>query len=340
MSRPADLAALRARIARVMSPSPLAPAAVSAATAGLIDDGRHTSDDGMPRPVGEDGDVAALRRLLAVRARRAQAALAALPGEDLADGVRRILSRERFDAPLPGRRPDFVRDDAEHPGELVFVDTETSGLAGGTGTLVFLIGIGRVEGGELSIAQYLLTRPAAEAEMLDRVAADLPPKPTWVSFNGRAFDVPLLATRQRLCRRRDVYTGRPHWDLLHPLRAAFATRWSDCRLTTAEARLLRVSRENDLPSALVPETWRRWLDAGETAGLAKALAHHRQDIASLARLLVALERVYADPDAFDADADGIGRRLARLSRERRRALRAIEGDGATRSRPRRSAGAS
>lgn len=337
MSRPADLVALRARIARVMAAPAAAPVDATATGTGTIDAG--TAPHRMAAEAGQRGaddlDVAALRQALALRTRRTRAALATLPGEDVADGVRRIESRQPFAERLPARRPDWVRDDGESPEDLVFVDTETSGLAGGTGTLVFLIGIGRVAGGELSIAQYLLTRPAAEAGMLDHVAAALPASPTWVSFNGRAFDVPLLATRQRMCRRRDVYTGRPHWDLLHPLRAAFAARWDDCRLGTAEARLLRISRDDDLPSALVPEAWRRWLHARDPAGLARALAHHRQDIASLARLLVALDRVYADPDAHGADADGIARRLARLARERRRDRRGAGADGSTRIRSRR-----
>jgi uncharacterized protein YprB with RNaseH-like and TPR domain len=337
MSRPADLAALRARIARVMAPPAVSP--VDAPDAGVLEIDAGTAPARLPVDEGQgqsdDIDVAALREALAVRTRRTQEALATLPGQDVADGVRLIQSRQPFAHALPERRPDWVRDDGESPEELVFVDTETSGLAGGTGTLVFLIGIGRVEGGELSIAQYLLTRPAAEVAMLDQVAAALPARPTWVSFNGRAFDVPLLATRQRLCRRHDVYTGRPHWDLLHPLRAAFATRWDDCRLGTAEARLLRVARDDDLPSALVPEAWRRWLHARDPKGLLMALAHHRQDIASLAWLLVALDRVYADPEAHDADADGIARRLSRLVRERRRNGRATDPDGLTRNRSRR-----
>lgn len=320
MSRPADLAALRARIARVMAPPSVVSSEGLALPIRTEDDPSQVAPIGSTHSTSEDIDLVALRRVLALRSRRARDALAELPGVELADGVRRIETRKPFKQPLPGRRPDWMRDDEERPGELVFVDTETSGLAGGTGTLVFLIGIGRVVDGELAIAQYLLTRPAAEAEMLDRVAAELPGNPTWVSFNGRAFDVPLLATRQRMCRRRDVYTGRPHWDLLHPLRAAFASRWDDCRLGTAEARLLRIARDDDLPSSLVPVAWRRWLQAGDPSGLLKALAHHRQDIESLARLLVALDRVYADPDTFAADADGITRRLARLARERRRVM--------------------
>jgi uncharacterized protein YprB with RNaseH-like and TPR domain len=315
-ARPADLAALRARIARVMAPPAPTPQADGGPEAAAQAD-RLAAAGSMAAP-SDDLDVSALRQALAVRARRAQVALASLPGEDVADGVRRIETRDSFCERMPERRPDWVRDDAEAPGELVFVDTETSGLSGGTGTLVFLLGVGRVVDGALTIVQYLLTRPAAEAVMFDRVAAELPDAPTWVSFNGRAFDVPLLAARQRMCRRQDLYTGRPHWDLLHPLRAAFATRWDDCRLATSEARLLRIQRDDDLPSALVPEAWRRWLQARDAGGLAKALAHHRQDIASLARLLVALDRVYADPEAHGADAEGIRRRLARLARERRR----------------------
>jgi len=276
--------------------------------------------------VPEAPEIGPLRQLVAQRQAALRRAEASLPGIELADGLKRISThiplRETLPSGWPNWLPGAVQPvasqlGASQLGTPVFIDTETTGLAGGTGTLAFLVGIAVAEGGALVIEQFLLTRPGAEAQLYQALAAALPPEPIWVSFNGRSFDMPLLATRQRLKRRVDVFAQRPHWDLLHPLRCAFGAKWDNCRLASAEQRLLGIERHDDLPSAQVPAAYRDWLARGESAALRRVLDHHRQDIASLAALLVALDRVYADPGAYGADPERIERRMARLARARR-----------------------
>jgi hypothetical protein len=251
--------------------------------------------------------VDGLRNALRVRDARRVAAERALPGSELAPGVRLIEAV----APLPPCERAEVPWDAGGPAEgpLVYLDTETTGLAGGTGTLVFLLGLAWHDGEVLRVQQWLLTAPGAERTWLEHLCAQLPADPHLVSFNGKAFDLPLLASRHRLSRLRDPFAGRPHWDLLHPLRRAFDSRWPDCRLQTAERRLLGIERVDDLPGAFAPQAFTQFLRFGETSMLCEAIRHNRDDVVALARLLPVLRAVYADPGRFDADAVGIARRL-------------------------------
>ena len=171
--------------------------------------------------------------------------------------MRVVRWHEPFSAPSPRRAtlappPEALEAPPWEPhgrahGELLFVDTETTGLAGGTGTLVFLLGVARFVPGGLDVEQWLLLSPSAEGEWLAAIAARLPRDPLLVSFNGKAFDLPLLAARHRMQRMRDPFAQRAHWDLLFPLRRAFASRWPDCRQQTAERRLLGIERLDDLP---------------------------------------------------------------------------------------------
>ena len=194
---------------------------------------------------------------------------------------------------------------APHPRGWLCLDTETSGLSGGTGTWVFLTGLLRAEGAGWRLRQYLLTRLDAESAYLERVAADLTPPARLLTYNGRTFDAPLLATRFRLTGRSDPLAGLPHLDLLPPTRRAFARTWPDCRLATVESRLLGVQRTDDLPGAEAPAAWLGWLRCGETGPLAAVLRHNRDDLLSLAGLLPVLDAVYQDPAAYGADCRGI-----------------------------------
>ncbi len=95
--------------------------------------------------------------------------------------------------------------------------------------------------------------------------------------------------------------GLPHLDLLHPIRRAFARTWPDCRLATAEARLLGLRRQGDLPGAEAPRAWLDWMRCGDTAGLAGVLGHNRLDLLSLAALAAPLMLTLSDPTATGAD---------------------------------------
>lgn len=200
--------------------------------------------------------------------------------------------------PMPGL-PGAVAD-----GEWLFLDTETSGLSGGTGTLPFLVGMARVDLDCLEVRQWLLTAFAGEPPML-AAAADWGERGTLVSYNGRSFDVPLLLTRLRLQGQPDPFTGRPHLDLLFPTRRAFATRWEDCRLATAERRLLGFTRTADVPGAEVPLAWFDWLHRGDATRLPEVLRHNLWDLVSLAALLPAVAAAYSAPHRADGDAAAV-----------------------------------
>ena len=124
----------------------------------------------------------------------------------------------------------------------LFLDTETTGLSGGTGTVVFLLGMARFEAEELHVSQLMLSAFAGEQAMYALAAKVAGTATPLVSFNGKSFDSPLVATRARLCSTADPLSGRAHVDLLHPLRSAFKDRWENCRLGTAEAKLLKFHR--------------------------------------------------------------------------------------------------
>jgi len=202
--------------------------------------------------------------------------------------------------PLP---PGCAVTDGSAP--WLCLDTETSGLAGGTGTWAFLTGILRQLDGGWVLRQYLLTRLDAEPGYLEAVAQDLGGAVRLLTYNGRAFDVPLLATRFRLAGLADPLIGVPHLDLLGPVRCAFGRAWPECRLATAECRLLGLQRRNDLPGSAAPLAWLGWLRRGEMAPLTGVLRHNRLDLCSLAGLLPRMDAVYADPASQGADARAV-----------------------------------
>ena len=192
-----------------------------------------------------------------------------------------------------------------------FMDTETTGLAGGTGTLVFLYGGLHFDGLRFTLRQWVLSRLAGEPHLVARVASTLQQNALLVTFNGKSFDLPLLRTRARLLHCSLPEQHLAHLDLLHPARSAYAQRWPDVRLQTAERRLCQFRRHDDLPGSEAPQAFMQWLRSGDSTALQRVVLHHRHDVLSLAALTIALARAYAQPHLHDADPAGIVRRLRR-----------------------------
>ena len=176
------------------------------------------------------------------------------------------------------------------PESLLFLDTETTGLAGGTGTVAFMVGLGWIDGGSLRIVQWLMATFSAEGALLAGVADRIARAELLVSFNGKSFDLPLLKARARLGGQTLPTALLAHLDLLHVTRRLLHAGWPDCRLRTAEARALRLERTNDLPGSEAPAAWRQWLERGDASLLERVLDHNRGDILSLVALLALLER--------------------------------------------------
>ena len=181
------------------------------------------------------------------------------------------------------------------PRGALFLDTETTGLRGGAGTVAFLVGLGRIEGRQFTVYQYMLPDYGAEPLLLQKVAALARDAACLVTFNGRSFDVPLLKSRYVMCRMADPLEGLEHLDLIHPARRAWKLRLKDCSLGHIESSVLGVTRQGDLPGGEVPERFFQYIKTGDRSLLDDIVAHNRQDIMSLGTLLVRLHDAYAAP---------------------------------------------
>jgi uncharacterized protein len=209
------------------------------------------------------------------------------------------------------------------PG-TVFLDTETTGLAGGTGTYVFLVGLATWAPPGLRVTQYFLGDLGAEAALLHAVGEAVGDARRLVTFNGRTFDLPLLETRYLLARTPWWGVDLPHLDLYPVARALWRQRASDCRLTTLEGAVLGLDRGDDLPGAVMPSLYFRWLRTQDPRALPRLFAHNRWDLVALAALHVRAETLLEGPGPGHHPLEwvGAGRWLER--RDRGRAARFYE----------------
>lgn len=210
-------------------------------------------------------------------------------GEWIADGVYRIRhvipagtligQISLTDEPVGEMTPWGAAEPA------LFLDLETTGLAGGTGTYAFLAGLGRFVKGDFAVDQVFLATPSAERAWLEAVEELIAPAEGFVSYNGKRFDMPLLETRTVLQRKRPDWRDLPHLDLLHLARGFWKRTLPTCRLADVERYILGLEREgSDVPGALVPELYRLFLEDGNAAPLEGVFYHNKMDILSLAAL--------------------------------------------------------
>ncbi len=236
-------------------------------------------------------DLAMLRRMAGVRERATsprptRPVTRDVPGVEIAAGLRYIEHMHAWSAPPDIVDLTFARLTQARRDRLLHFDTETTGLAGGTGTRAFMIGAAdwRPEG--LRVRQLYITAMAAEQAMLREFARWIDADTVLVSYNGKSYDAPLLATRYRLARMVNPLAGLVHVDLLHPMRRRYRSVWENCRMQTAERHLLRIVRDDDLPGSKAPRAWLTYLRGGSSTDLARVAEHNLQDVRSLSALLV------------------------------------------------------
>ncbi|HKZ55088.1 MAG TPA: ribonuclease H-like domain-containing protein [Anaerolineales bacterium] len=203
--------------------------------------------------------------------------------EDYLHGSRPLSVLLRFQTTLVAelaRRPSLADMSMQ---DLVFLDTETTGLAGGAGTLAFLVGLGRFHGGQFRLRQYFLRDPSEESAMLHTLETELAQAGGLVTFNGQTFDLPLLQMRAVVgLGRRWSHLDQPQLDMLHPARRLWKRELPNCSLSTLEQRILEVDRpEGDIAGELIPGTYVHYLRTGDTAGIARIFDHNAHDILSL-----------------------------------------------------------
>lgn len=189
------------------------------------------------------------------------------------------------------------------PPQLVYLDTETTGLAGGTGTCAFLIGIGAADGYDFKVRQFFLRDYPEEKAVLTALAEALEPYRGIATFNGKTFDIPLLETRYALARMKSPFARLVHLDLLHPARRLWKLRLETCKLTDLEKDVLGISREGDVSGSEIPGIYFDYLRTGDAQGLQPVFYHNALDILTLAALGVELARIIRQ--GGDAGVDSV-----------------------------------
>lgn len=211
-----------------------------------------------------------------------------VPGEEIEDGLYCLGQLTPWRDVPPVIDASFGKLGTLAREQLLYFDTETTGLAGGTGTRAFMIGAADWQPEGLRLRQLTITTLTAEVAMLRHFAQWLGPDTVLVSYNGKCYDAPLLNTRYRLARLPSPLPGRPHLDLLHPSRRRWKGRWENCRLGTIERQVLGVVREDDLPGSEAPRAWLDYLRGGSARDLRRVADHNAQDLRSLAALCLHL----------------------------------------------------
>jgi len=193
--------------------------------------------------------------------------------------------------------PEVVAD----PERWLFLDTETTGLAGGSGTYAFLVGIAWWEGGGLEIEQFFMREYSEERSLLFALAERIAERPVLVTFNGKSFDWPLLETRYRMSRKLPPPFPRAHLDFLHPARTLWRLRLRSVRLSELERHVLGRERGVDLLSGLIPQIYFDYLRGGPHDRLVPVFHHNQMDLRGLAALSSRILSLFSDAENLGQD---------------------------------------
>lgn len=179
--------------------------------------------------------------------------------------------------------------------KTVFLDTETTGLAGGAGTYVFLVGVGYFEGDQFCVRQYFMRDYNEERALLSALNDLLSNFKAVVTYNGKTFDLPLMESRYIMSGMKMSLKNPYHFDLLYPARRLWKRRLENCSLSTVERDILGVIRDDDVPGYLIPEIYFSYLRTKDARALKQVFEHNLQDILSLVALVSRMCFLVEDP---------------------------------------------
>lgn len=196
---------------------------------------------------------------------------------------------------------------------VVFVDLETTGLAGGAGTYAFLVGCAWFDGGCFRVRQFFLSQFTAERALLEGVAELARTAGTVVTYNGKSFDLPLIETRFLFHRLQTPFADVAHVDMLHPARRLWRRDEAaqSCRLSGLEQALCGHERDGDVPGFEIPSRYFHYVRTGDARPLEAVLEHNRLDLLSLAMVTARAAQLLEDgPSAAETAREALG--LGRL----------------------------
>lgn len=181
------------------------------------------------------------------------------------------------------------------PGRWAFLDTETTGLAGGSGTYAFLVGVGRITPEGFRVRQFFMREHGEEPSLLHALAEHLAGFDVLVTYNGKTYDLPLLETRFRMVRARPPFERLAHVDLLFGARRLWKLRFESCRLIELESRVLGFERQGDLPGEMIPYVYFEYLRTREAFRVVPIFRHNAMDILTLACLASIVPWAFRSP---------------------------------------------
>ena len=240
-------------------------------------------------------------------------------GEHLS--IRNWFSTPEFSGPSPTTLEllSHTRDESlsrktraalQNPEKWLFLDTETTGLAGGTGTYAFLIGLAWWDAGGLQVEQLFMRDFAEEHSLLQELSLRVAERPVLVTFNGKSFDWPLLESRFTMTRSIATPKLATHLDLLHPARALWKLRLGSVRLVELERYVLDAPRlgwhrEKDVASALIPQFYFDYLRGGSVDSLAGVVRHNQMDLRGLAALFGKINALLSEAPGATGELEGL-----------------------------------
>src|SRR5271155_297419 len=196
--------------------------------------------------------------------------------------------------------PDAL-DEVADPREWLFLDTETTGLAGGTGTYAFLVGIAWWDAGGLEVEQFFMRDHSEEHSLLVALAERMVERRVLVTFNGKSFDWPLLETRYRMTRAIRPPVPRAHLDFLHPARNLWRLRIGSVRLAELELKVLGWNRGSDMNSSMISQIYFDYLRGGPPEPLVPIFHHNQMDLRGLAALATRVLSLLGNPETHGHD---------------------------------------
>jgi len=205
---------------------------------------------------------------------------------------------------------------AAPPERWAFLDTETTGLAGGSGTYAFLIGVGRITAEGFRVRQFFMREYAEEPSVLFALQQHLAEFDLLITYNGKCYDQPLLETRYRMAHRKPPFASMGHLDLLHGARRLWKLRLEKCRLMQLEEQILGVYREGDLPGEMIPYVYFEYLRSREATRLVPIFHHNAMDILTLGCLTAIVPAAFRRTDSESLARVGVrrGEDLAGIAR--------------------------
>jgi hypothetical protein len=205
------------------------------------------------------------------------------------------------------------------PARWAFLDTETTGLATGSGTYAFLVGVGRITADGFRIRQFFMRDFGEEASLMHALDEHLAQFDVLITYNGKTYDQPLLETRFRMLRRHPPFERLAHMDLLFGARRLWKLRLESCRLVELESQILGVEREGDLPGEMIPYVYFEYLRTKQAVRLVPIFHHNAIDILSLACLTGIVPLAFRSPEdaPLHHGADWVGLARWLLKAERR-----------------------